>query len=583
MVRMHTEQNHPLYNTKTAEKERNSDRALLNLQKNIKNIYAHNKTNTNSFLHEEPQKYMTYANDLTNLEVIADEIADQLPEHGKFDRELAKQFLTMAGKLLNCKYISLEVRNLVSAPQYFTQSEAIQSKNIEKLVQRTIKKTFESHETETCRNNKEPAMAIGSYIDLDNSPYKICIVYVFTSSTIPDSFALRSFIEMKIRFFLKLFTQTSTWNSQDHYIKMIIESIPEGVIIRNTDGKVVSFNNVALNMTRNYPDLSNNSITVDPFWDSYDLDNNPIPTDKTPSIRALETRKEIHGEIIQILPHNGDSNHKIKIYASAAPMFDQQHHIIGSIVIFQNLSSVLQTAETMKTMFESYFHKLANISQVLISEPVIIKKEVFALIDQYISQNAQKVASINKHFNTQERKILEFIEIIDELTQLELHQFSESTYYCSLAVMLHNFIQKQKSANPDRQIIFHSNAGDSQINGLWNSKIIHSILENLIGNAIKYSNDNIEVFLEKQRDNTNNTDLAVISVKDYGYEIPIEDREKIFEPRHRGNGAKTTKFGLGLGLSICKNFIQSLNGNIIYDRLDNKNVFIVTLPIQRVQ
>ena len=580
---MQKEQHQPFYNTKTAEKDRNSDRALLNSQKNVKTVYAHNKTATNSLLMDEPQSYTFQMKHFLDLDSISNEISFHILKHETFEHSLVVRFLSVVKKLLNCKYICIEARNFSNETEYSAQSEPIQSKNIEKLVQRTIKKVFESHEPETCRNNKEAATAIGSYIDSEFISYKICVVYVFNANyTIQNDFKLlQNIAEQKMKYFLELFIQTNAWNSRDYYIKQIIDTIPEGIIMRNTVGKVIFYNQVALKLTHNYLELCKNP-SIEPFWDSYDLDNIQIDHDKTPSIRALKNNEEIHGEIIQIIPYDSDKEHKIQIYVSAAPIHGPLKEVLGSVVIFQNLSSVLQSQKILQTLMEGLNHRLANINQVLISESEVIKKEISELFEQNNSQNDQRVITIKKHFDIVERKTLELVESINDFNNYESHHIKDTTYYCSLRTVIHNFVQTQKHSNPNRQITLVGNAGDSQINGLWNSAIIHTVLENLIGNALKYSNGDIKVYLEKQQDTAKPTFSALISVTDYGDEIPFEEREKIFEPKYRGNSTKNSKFGLGKGLAICKSLVQSLKGSITYNRLDNKNVFSVTLPIRSV-
>ena len=79
----------------------------------------------------------------------------------------------------------------------------------------------------------------------------------------------------------------------------------------------------------------------------------------------------------------------------------------------------------------------------------------------------------------------------------------------------------------------------------------------LLDNAIKYSNDKIDVFLE---DNEHHT---VIRVKDYGIGIPEYEIENIFERFYRVDKARSRETGgTGLGLSIAKNIMKQHNGEI---------------------
>ena len=79
----------------------------------------------------------------------------------------------------------------------------------------------------------------------------------------------------------------------------------------------------------------------------------------------------------------------------------------------------------------------------------------------------------------------------------------------------------------------------------------------LIDNAIKYSTDKIDVYLEE------NEQLTVITVKDYGIGIPEIEIENIFERFYRVDKARSRETGgTGLGLSIAKNIMKQHKGEI---------------------
>lgn len=79
----------------------------------------------------------------------------------------------------------------------------------------------------------------------------------------------------------------------------------------------------------------------------------------------------------------------------------------------------------------------------------------------------------------------------------------------------------------------------------------------LLDNAIKYSKDKIEVFVEKYEKH------VAIWIKDYGIGIPKEDIKHIFERFYRVDKSRNRETGgTGLGLSIAKNIIKQHQGEI---------------------
>lgn len=105
---------------------------------------------------------------------------------------------------------------------------------------------------------------------------------------------------------------------------------------------------------------------------------------------------------------------------------------------------------------------------------------------------------------------------------------------------------------------------------------ISQIVQNLVSNAIKAIKDDglIRVSLSEDKNK------IYLVVKDNGVGISDEKKEAIFERFYRIDDARNTKLnGHGLGLSITKNFVESLGGKIkLKSRLGKGSTFSVILP-----
>lgn len=92
-------------------------------------------------------------------------------------------------------------------------------------------------------------------------------------------------------------------------------------------------------------------------------------------------------------------------------------------------------------------------------------------------------------------------------------------------------------------------------------KLLRQVIENLLINAIKYSPEGGEINSEISL-NTKDRILN-FSISDYGIGMTEEEHSKIFERFYRAKNTKTENIaGLGLGLTICKDVVEALNGNI---------------------
>lgn len=87
---------------------------------------------------------------------------------------------------------------------------------------------------------------------------------------------------------------------------------------------------------------------------------------------------------------------------------------------------------------------------------------------------------------------------------------------------------------------------------------LRQILLNLMTNAVKFTTKGSVMLMAYKRD-----DQIVFQVSDTGIGIPVEYQEKIFEQFWQVRQGLTRNVGgAGLGLTICKRFVEALNGEI---------------------
>ena len=101
-------------------------------------------------------------------------------------------------------------------------------------------------------------------------------------------------------------------------------------------------------------------------------------------------------------------------------------------------------------------------------------------------------------------------------------------------------------------------------------------LRNLLSNAIKFSYPGEEVNVDAYRED----DDIYISVKDFGTGIDEEEIPKLFKIKEKQKKTGTDKeTGTGLGLIICKEFIELHNGRIeVESKLGMGSTFTIVIP-----
>ncbi len=103
------------------------------------------------------------------------------------------------------------------------------------------------------------------------------------------------------------------------------------------------------------------------------------------------------------------------------------------------------------------------------------------------------------------------------------------------------------------------------------AKRFHQILQNMVSNAIKYTEKgSVEIVAEQ------NALATVIRIKDTGMGISAEDQQKLFAPFSRVGGVDQSKItGTGLGMWITKQMIALLKGSITIESIKGVGTHVV--------
>jgi two-component system phosphate regulon sensor histidine kinase PhoR len=88
-------------------------------------------------------------------------------------------------------------------------------------------------------------------------------------------------------------------------------------------------------------------------------------------------------------------------------------------------------------------------------------------------------------------------------------------------------------------------------------RMLRTVIENLIENAIRYAGEGATCVVELRNDDGS----VLLEVSDDGAGVPEEDAPRLFERFFRSDRARTTR-GSGLGLAIVKHVVETAGGNV---------------------
>jgi len=113
--------------------------------------------------------------------------------------------------------------------------------------------------------------------------------------------------------------------------------------------------------------------------------------------------------------------------------------------------------------------------------------------------------------------------------------------------------------------------------GVWDRDRLEQVMNNLVGNAVKYSPNGGHVSLSA----CHADGAVVVTVRDQGVGIPEEVQRQLFERFYRGKADETDIQGLGLGLYVTRRIVEAHGGVIsVQSKPKQGSEFSFTLPLQ---
>lgn len=165
-------------------------------------------------------------------------------------------------------------------------------------------------------------------------------------------------------------------------------------------------------------------------------------------------------------------------------------------------------------------------------------------------------------------RMTSLIKDMDVLSKVESGQYDIRLEPVQLNLLIEDTLQGVESyARKNEAEISVDYEVDERVDVLCDSARIEQVLDNLVVNAIKYSDDNKKVKIKVEELESK----VQISIQDNGFGIPEKDLGRIFERFYRVDKARSRDAGgSGLGLSIVKHIIDKHNQTITVTSKEGK-------------
>lgn len=180
-----------------------------------------------------------------------------------------------------------------------------------------------------------------------------------------------------------------------------------------------------------------------------------------------------------------------------------------------------------------------------------------SLIERYLEKH--DFDNIKKHTTKIKGSVGLLTNILNDflsLERLEAGKVNVILEELNLIKLAEDITEEMQLLAKQNQHIVYQHTGSIGVFTLDANLLKNSII-NLISNAIKYSGEN--TFIEFNSEIAD--DKCIITIKDNGIGIPIDEQKNLFEPFFRANNIGNIP-GTGLGLNIVKRYVLLMKGEV---------------------
>lgn len=273
---------------------------------------------------------------------------------------------------------------------------------------------------------------------------------------------------------------------------------------------------------------------------------------------------------------------------SGSPIFDAHNKIIGSIGIHLDITDrkqqMVELTEARLKAEQSAHSKemfLANMSHEIRTPMNVIQGMARLLEEASLSQKQKEYLDA---IQISSQHLLVIINDILDFSKIDLEKMELENAAFSLQPMLKNLILQFEIKAQEKNLVFEHTI-DPEVTPvlIGDSVRLIQILNNLLGNSVKFTNEGKVAFQCTLLEDKAETQVLKFEITDTGIGIDEDKRELIFESFMQENPSINRQFGgTGLGLSISRKLVQLFGGKLEFQSVKGKgSVFSFSIELKK--
>jgi two-component system, NtrC family, sensor kinase len=259
----------------------------------------------------------------------------------------------------------------------------------------------------------------------------------------------------------------------------------------------------------------------------------------------------------------------LKTFATQSALAIQNARLFRELA---DKSHQLEVASQHKSEFlANMSHELRTPLNAIIGFSEVLSERMFGELNEKQEEYLKDIYASGTHLLSLINDILDLSKIEAGRMELELSDFD-------LPTAIENALMLVRERAGRRSIALHANIDSrlGQIQG--DERKVRQVVLNLLSNAIKFTPEGgrVEVRVVPV------DGFVEVSVSDTGVGIAPEDQEAVFEEFRQVGTADKKAEGTGLGLTLCRKFVELHGGRIwVTSQVGAGSTFTFTIPVRR--
>lgn len=355
----------------------------------------------------------------------------------------------------------------------------------------------------------------------------------------------------------------------------IINTAPALIFVKNAEKKFTLFNKAFLDFFK----IDNQKILFKDIEEFIKKDEKWLIVEED---EAVINQKVSIKNIEREVTFSDGSKHWLNI--NKAPLFDEMNNVVGIVGVMDDITERIE--------FQDYLLKARKELEELNNQ----KNKLFSIIahdlrspftgligfTEILIDDFNELSDDEKKFyvNNIYKSLKEYLTLIDNLltwSRLNLEKVGFNPQNISIKKIINSVFNSIQILASNKNIKILSYVDDNTM-AFADADMVETVLRNLVSNAIKFTNEGGEIWIKV----TELNEMISVKVEDNGVGMELDRVQNIFNSNLNSTRGTNNEKGTGLGLQICKEFIEKNGGSIsVESKVNCGTTFLFTLPLKK--